>query len=110
MAEPALGIFGGDGIEGRSDLLLDGRERARLGDAQQRLELGPADAPEASVDDPGAFVSERDILGREGVVIGDDDEFAIEFLRRLDLCGIEPGTAQVIRGEITTLAARGQQT
>ena len=42
MAEPALGIFGSDGIEGRSDLLFDGRNRARLSGAQGRLELGPA--------------------------------------------------------------------
>jgi hypothetical protein len=42
MAEPALGIFRGDGIEGRGDLLFDGRERARLSGAQRRLELGPA--------------------------------------------------------------------
>lgn len=43
MAEPALGIFGSDGVEGRDDLFLDGRDRARLSGAQGRLELGPAE-------------------------------------------------------------------
>ena len=42
MAKPALGILGGDGVEGRDDLFLDGRDRARLGRPQRRLELGPA--------------------------------------------------------------------
>ena len=42
MAEPAPGILEGDGIEGRTDLLVDSGDRARLGGAQQGLELGPA--------------------------------------------------------------------
>jgi hypothetical protein len=42
MAKPALGLLGGDGVEGRDDLFLDGGDRARLGRRQRRLALGPA--------------------------------------------------------------------
>ena len=41
MAKPAPGIRGGDGVEGRTDLRFDGRDRARLGYAQGCFELGP---------------------------------------------------------------------
>ena len=42
MAKPALGILGGDGIAGRTDLLFGRVDRARFGRPQRRLELGPA--------------------------------------------------------------------
>jgi hypothetical protein len=73
------------------------------------LEPGLFHSPEARFDDPGAFVSKRHILGRERVVIGDDDELAVEFLRRPDPRGIEPRAVQVVRGEIAAVTAGGQQ-
>jgi len=73
------------------------------------LEPGLFHPAEAGFDDPGAFVSERHIFGRKRVVIGDDDELAVEFLGGLDLRGIEPGTAEVVGAEIAAIASRRQQ-
>src|ERR1700722_2415452 len=72
---------------------------------------GTSDGPRArsvSSAGPGAFVSQRHIFRRERIVIGNDDELAIEFLGGLDLSSIEPRAAEIIRGEIAAVAARGQ--
>jgi hypothetical protein len=57
------------------------------------LEPGLFHSPEARLDDPGPFASKRHVLSRERIVIGDDEEPAIESLRRLDLRGIKLRTA-----------------
>ncbi len=50
-------------------------------------------------EDPGAFVAEDDVFGRQRVVIGDDDELVVELGGRPDLGGIEPGPAEIIDGK-----------
>src|SRR6516165_11416169 len=53
----------------------------------------------AGFDDPGAFVAECHVFSGERVVIGDDDELAVELFGRFDLGRIEPGTTEVVGGE-----------
>ena len=69
-----------------------------------QFEAGLLQPAEAGFDDPGALVAECDVLGRERVVIGDDDELAVELCGRLDLGRIEAGAAEVIGGKIAAVA------
>ena len=66
-------------------------------------------APEAGFDDPTAFVTKCDVLGRERVIVGDDHELAVELRRRLDLGGIKPRAACSVGCQVAAIAARGQQ-
>jgi hypothetical protein len=61
------------------------------------LKPGLFHSPEARFDDTATFISKCDVLGRQRVIIGDDDELAVELLRRLDLGGVEPGATGIIR-------------
>src|SRR5208337_3149106 len=95
------------GEDAQPDMRLDPPRRPM--EHRADLEPGLLHSPEARFDDPGAFVSKRHVLGGERVVIGDDDELAVEFLRRLDLLGIESRAAQIVGVEIAAVAARDQQ-
>ena len=62
-------------------------------------------AAEAGLDDPGPFVSESQILGRQAVVDAGDHELAVERRRGLDLGGIEPGPAAPIGAQVAAMTA-----
>ena len=72
-------------------------------------EAGPLQLAKAGLDDPGAFVAERRVLGREAVVVGGDHELAVEPLRGLYLGRIEPGPATGVGGEVASEASRGEE-
>ena len=70
------------------------------GEHRPDAEPGGLQLAEAGLDDPHALVAERDVGGRERVVVGGQHELAVEALRRLDLGRVDPGPALVIEREI----------
>ena len=66
------------------------------------LEPGGLHCLEAVLDNPHAFVAESDVGDRERVIIGCQDELAIQMLGSFDLVLVEVGTALVIEAEIET--------
>lgn len=112
-AGPGLGaaeLGGALHLQGKNtelDVRLDAARRP-VKDRPQ-FEASLLQPAEAGFDDPGALVAECDVLGRERVVIGDDNELAVELCGRLDLGRIEAGAAEVIGGKIAAVAARGQE-
>jgi len=60
-------------------------------------------------DDPDALVAQRDIGDRQRVVVGGEDELAVEMLGALDLVPVEIGPAVVVPAQIGPEALGAEQ-
>jgi hypothetical protein len=72
-------------------------------------EPGGLHLAKAGLDDPHAFVAESDVGGGERIVVGGEDELAIELLGPMDFVTIDERPTLVIEREIRAEALGGDQ-